>query len=67
MRQWNGKRELLIPAARFQREFADYRAIMRELRAAGLAKTEGGEQPKLTVKAPKAICEAGRVYHIQIG
>jgi hypothetical protein len=41
--------------------------MMRELRGARLARTEGGEQPKLTIKAPSAICRAGRVYCIAIG
>jgi hypothetical protein len=40
--------------------------MVRELRGAGLARTEGGEQPKLTIKAPSAICGAGRVYCIVI-
>ena len=40
---------------------------MRELRGAGLARTEGGEQPKLTIKAPSAICRTGRVYCVVIG
>jgi hypothetical protein len=41
--------------------------MMRDLRAAGLARTEGGEQPKLTIKAPSAICRMGRVYCIFLG
>jgi hypothetical protein len=41
--------------------------MMRELRGAGLARTEGGEQPKLTIKAPSGICRTGRVYCIVIG
>ena len=67
VRQRDGRRELLIPAARFQHNFPDYRSIMQELRGAGLARTEGGEQTKLTIKAPKAVCETGRVYCILIG
>jgi hypothetical protein len=59
--------ELLIPAARFQREFLNHVAIMRELRGAGLAKTEGGERPKLTIKVPSAVCRTGRVYCVVIG
>ena len=46
----------LVPAARFQREFPGYVEMMRELRSAGLARTERG-MPKLTIKAPSAICE----------
>jgi hypothetical protein len=41
--------------------------MMRELRGAGLARTEGGTNPKLTIKAPRAVCEAGRLYCIEIG
>ncbi len=41
--------------------------MMRELRGAGHARTEGGEQPKLTIKVPSAICRTGRVYCIVIG
>jgi hypothetical protein len=51
-----GRTELLVPAARFQREFPDHLAMVRELRGASLARTEGGEQPKLTIKVPSAIC-----------
>jgi hypothetical protein len=57
---------LLVPAARFQREFPNHVAVMKELRGAGLARTEGGEQPKLTIKAPGAICRTGRVYCVVI-
>jgi hypothetical protein len=53
--------------AQFQREFPGHIAVMRELRGAGLAKTEGGERPKLTIKAPRAVCEAGRLYCVVIG
>ena len=38
--------------------------MMRELRGEGLARTEGGDQPKLTIKVPSAICGTGRVYCI---
>jgi hypothetical protein len=58
---------LLVPAARFQREFPDHVAMLRELRRTGFARTEGGEQPKLTIKAPNAICRTGRVYCVVIG
>jgi hypothetical protein len=54
-----GRTELLVPAARFQREYPDHVGMMRELRGAELARTEGGEQPKLTVKAPSANCRKG--------
>jgi hypothetical protein len=38
--------------------------MTRELRVSGLARTEGGEQPKLTIKVPSPICGTGRVYCI---
>jgi hypothetical protein len=55
-----------FPPRGFQREFPDHVGMMRELRSAGLAKTEGGEQPKLTIKAPSAICRTGRGYCVVI-
>src|SRR5918993_1552354 len=36
------------PVGRFQREFPDHVAMLRELRGAGLVKTEGGGQPNAT-------------------
>ena len=66
LRKRAGHGELLVPAARFQREFPDYIDMMRELRSAGLAKTEGGDRPKLTIKAPRAVCEGGRLYCVVI-
>jgi hypothetical protein len=30
------------------------------------ALTEGGEQPKLTIKVPSPICRTGRVYCVAI-
>jgi hypothetical protein len=67
LRKRAGRTELLVPAARFQREFPDHVAMMRQLHRAGLAQTEGGEQPKLTIKVPSAICRTGRVYCILLG
>ena len=67
LRKQAERTELLVSAARFQREFPDNRAVVRELRGAGLARTEGGEQPKLTIKVPSAICRTGRVYCVVIG
>jgi hypothetical protein len=40
---------------------------MRKLRGVGLARTEGDTNPKLTIKAPSAICRTGRAYCIEIG
>jgi hypothetical protein len=67
LREQAGQTELLVPAAQFQREFPDHVAVMRKLRGAGLARTEGGEQPKLTIKVPSPICRTGRVYCILVG
>jgi hypothetical protein len=58
--------ELLVAATRFQSEFPDFRVLMRELRDARLARTEGGTKPKLTIKAPRSICETGRAYCIYL-
>lgn len=59
-------RELLVPAATFQDRFPDHLAMMRRLRDAGLARTEGGHATKLTIKTPRAICTGGRVYCIRL-
>jgi hypothetical protein len=32
-----------------------------------LARIEGGERPKLTIKASSAVCGTGRVYCVVIG
>ena len=56
--------EILVPAERFRAEFADHENMMRALRASGDATTETGQNPKLTIKTPKAICDQGRVYCI---
>ena len=58
--------EILIPSGRFQQEFPDYRELMRSLKKAGKARTEGGKRPKLTIKAPSRVCSSGRVYCIRI-
>ncbi|TXN06624.1 hypothetical protein FV222_04960 [Methylobacterium sp. WL103] len=59
--------EVLIPAARFQSEFAGHELLMRAVRNAGHARTEGGRKPKLTIKTPRTICADGRVYCVQLG
>ena len=66
LHQNDGRTELLISARRFQSEFPDCEPMMRALRAEGRARTEGGRQPKLTIKTPKAICEEGRAYCIRL-
>ncbi|MCA0012904.1 DUF927 domain-containing protein [Mesorhizobium sp. B292B1B] len=63
----DGKKAVLIPSERFQLEFEDHKAMMQELRRLGLAKTEGGNNPKLTVKTPSGICAEGRVYWVLLG
>ena len=55
-----------FPPRGFQREFPDHVGMMRELRGAGLARTEGGDQPKLTIKVPSAIRRTGCVYWVVI-
>jgi hypothetical protein len=66
LRRIAGCQEILIPSAQFQHAFPDHKAIMRELRMAGLARTEGGDKPKLTIKAPNGLCPGGRVYCIRL-
>lgn len=67
LRQTDRGLELLVPAIRFQEEFSDYKATMRTLREIDKARTEVGEQAKLTIKTPRSICQGGRVYCILIG
>jgi hypothetical protein len=55
-----------FPPRGFQREFPDHVGMMRELRGVRLARTEGGEQPKLTIKVPSAIRRTGCVYWVVI-
>ena len=66
LRWTHGHPELLIPAARFQVTFPEHEAMMRALRDAGLAQTEGGLKPKLTIKTPRSVCGDGRVYCIRL-
>lgn len=66
VRRAHGRAEILIPSARFRREFPNYRALMKDLKKRGFAKTEGGQDPKLTIKAPKSICATGRVYCVRL-
>ncbi|TXM94966.1 DUF927 domain-containing protein [Methylobacterium sp. WL116] len=67
LRRMGSRIELLIPAKRFQREFPDHRDMMKRLRDEGLARTEGGKQPKNTIKLPGRICRtAPRVYCITV-
>lgn len=61
-----GRKSIIIPSKQFQHEFQDHQVLMRELRAAGKAKTETGKRTKLTVKTPRRICEEGRVYWIYL-
>lgn len=63
----DGTTELLVPSPRFQEEVPDFVSVISALRAQGKAKTEGGAKPKLTIKAPHALCGSGRVYCIQVG
>lgn len=58
--------EFLIPSVRLQAEVSDHARHVRRRRKAGLARTEKGDQPKLTIKAPRKICASGRVYCIRL-
>ncbi|MCP2080864.1 UNVERIFIED_ORG: hypothetical protein J2W74_002050 [Methylorubrum zatmanii] len=59
--------QLLIPAKRFRQEFPDHIDMLKQLRDEGRAQTEGGKQPKNTIKLPGRICQAApRVYCITI-
>jgi hypothetical protein len=62
----DGRQEVMVPTSRFRRDFPDHLDVMRELRDGGRARTERGVQSKLSIKAPKAICENGRVYCISL-
>ncbi len=53
-------------AARFQAAFPDHEAMMRALRDADHARTEGGLHPKLTIKTSRAIRAEGRAYCIRL-
>ena len=66
LRQGRMGEELLVSAPQFQAAFPEHEAMMKSLRASGYAQTEGGHKPKLTIKAPRAICVEGRVYCIKL-
>lgn len=56
-------RELLISTERFREQFRDGTRLLKDLRSRGLLHCEDG---KLTIKAPRALCAAGRVYCISL-
>lgn len=62
----NGQVEIMIPTPRFQRDLHDYMRVVRTLRNSGHARGESGGQSKLSIKAPRSICDTGRVYCIRI-
>jgi hypothetical protein len=66
LRRSEGCDEILIPATRFRCAFPDHATLMNDLVAIDAAKTEGGKQPMLTIKAPKRLCASGRVYCIRL-
>lgn len=66
LRQGSDGEEVLIPAGQFQAAFPDHQATMRPLRASGQAQTEVGQNSKLTIKTPRAICSESRVYCIRL-
>ena len=64
----DGKLELLVPPSRLRREYSDWKAIMQELRDQKYARTEGGDQKKLTTKvAIRKGRSPDRIYCIRIG
>jgi hypothetical protein len=65
IRRVDGFEELLIPSRRFQKFFRDPGDLAKTLRGVERIRTEGGKQPKLTIKAPRRICSSGRVYCIR--
>jgi hypothetical protein len=62
LRKRGSETELMIPSQRFQEEFPEYINMVRILREAKVARTEGGNAPKLTIKCPPDLCSSGRVY-----
>ena len=64
--EYEGRSEVLIPAIRLRQAFPNHLAIMRQLRDRGMARCEGGQRKKLTIKAPKALASSGRVYCIRL-
>ena len=66
IRRVDGCEELLIPSWRFQHYFHDPDDLARALQSAGRMRTEGGKQPKRTIKAPRQLCRTGRVYCIRL-
>lgn len=67
LRRVGDRMELLIPAERFRAEFPNHRALINQLKAEGRARTEGGRQPKHTIKVPGRICRATpRVYCVTV-
>jgi hypothetical protein len=64
LRRVEDRQQILIPSEQFQREFANYLSLAKDLRSQNLSVTESGKQPKLTIKVPKQICASGRVYCI---
>lgn len=66
-RNRNGQLELLVPPRQMQVSFPDYQSMVRSLRKSGLAATEGGTQPKLTVKRHiRRNAPPDRVYAFQL-
>lgn len=62
LRWRNGSIELLMPSGAFRSAFPDARQLIAALQKTGDGVTEGGSQPKATIKTPRRICSSGRVY-----
>jgi hypothetical protein len=62
----SGERMVAIGPSTFREAFPDFMKVMRYLREEGLAKTEGGKQPKLMIKAPPSVANGGRVYCLYV-
>jgi hypothetical protein len=58
----NGERWICIDSEHFKRAFADWREMIDELKGVNALKTEGGEQPKSTIHAPRALSANARVF-----
>ena len=62
----DGRQWLLVPSFKFRKSVRDHEQVARAMRDERKAKTEGGSQKKLTIKAPRAYCVRGRVYCLEV-
>ncbi|MCJ2071261.1 DUF927 domain-containing protein [Methylobacterium sp. J-030] len=66
MKNQYGQTELMIPTAKFRKEFLDHEAFLDILDMGGLIRAENGRQKKRAIKAPRGICPGKRVYCLKI-